>query len=124
MIQVAEDTSAIRKSDPIKRAAALEGRSDAAMKININDPLTVDPGGIDLGQGNYLEVVDHTEEGAPRFDPAQLKVFEQNFMGVIPVPILPPAPVNIFLLSGINKSDDRGADIGTAEEDQTLALSH
>jgi len=124
MIQVAEDTSAIRKSDhtsATKEGAASEGRFDTAM--------TVDPGGIDLGQGNYLEVVDYTKEGAPRFEPAQLKMFERNFIGVVPVPILSPVPVNIFLLSGLSKSDKQGPEqdsknsIFTTQE-PALVLSH
>ena len=110
MIEIAEKTSAIRKGSrgPGFELAGQGGNGNTSGEaLSASSPVT--PGGIHLGQGDYLEVIDFTEDGRPLFDPVEFKQFQQDFIGVIPVPILTPVPVNIFQLTGLDVEQENRA---------------
>ncbi|MFH0753228.1 MAG: hypothetical protein V2A70_01530, partial [Candidatus Omnitrophota bacterium] len=58
-------------------------------------------GGIDLGQGDYLKVISRNVLGVPQFDPAQIVRFQQDLLGIVPVPVGVPQAVNVRPLLGL-----------------------
>jgi len=62
-------------------------------------------GGINLGTGGYLKVIDYTSTGMPVFNQSQLEQFKLNFNGFIPVPFGRPYPANLAL-AGLQNSTD------------------
>ncbi len=67
-------------------------------------------GGIDLGDGTTLKVINTGSNGMLVFDPVQFKEFIKDFRGVIPVPVSQPLPVHMPTLSGLLQDqpiDDR-----------------
>ncbi len=62
-------------------------------------------GGIFLGSGQYLRVIEVNPDGQPVFDPKQFEEMKTNLLGIIPVPVSLPVPANIPLLSGITGND-------------------
>ena len=59
-------------------------------------------GGIYLGANGYLTIVKYSESGMPEFDRGQLRQFQMNFHGFIPVIVGNPRPADLVALSGLN----------------------
>ena len=58
-------------------------------------------GGIDLGQGGYLNILATDAAGMPHFDPAQVQKLQKDLRGIIPVPVGVPHPVSVGPLLGV-----------------------
>jgi hypothetical protein len=65
--------------------------ADAAMETAKAAPT----GGIDLGNGDFMKVIETDPAGMPVFDPASVQKFKQDLRGLVPVPIGVPRPVEI-----------------------------
>ncbi len=79
-------------------------------------------GGIFLGSGQYLRVIEVNPDGQPVFDPKQFEEMRTNLLGIVPVPVSLPVPANILLLSGIT-GQNRSPVVGYEFKEKSISGS-
>ncbi|MBF0593415.1 MAG: hypothetical protein HQL22_00450 [Candidatus Omnitrophica bacterium] len=78
--------------DFLKRGGCSLRRNNSSNAQNVVE------GGIDLGNGDYLQVIDRDPAGIPVFDPARISQFKQDLRGFTPIPVGLPQPVSLSTL--------------------------